>query len=76
MGDFFTADHIDGWQYPVAQMLCEFMITAGKRNYVDFVNGIKDGMSWDDALTNKFKAPVDRLVPVFGQTLGVKNLAE
>lgn len=76
MGDFFTAKHIDGWQYPVAQMLCEFMITAGKKNYVDFINGIKDGMSWDDALAEKFKAPVDRLVPVFGQTLGIKNLSE
>lgn len=76
MGDFFTAKHIDGWQYPVAQMLCEFMITAGKKNYVDFINGIKEGMNWDDALAEKFKAPVDRLVPVFGQTLGIKNLSE
>lgn len=76
MGDFFTAQHIEGWQYPVAQMLCEFMITAGKKNYVDFINGIKDGLSWDDALAERFKAPVDRLVLVFGQTLGIKNLSE
>lgn len=76
MGNFFTAEHIEGWQYPVAQSLCEFMITAGKKNYVDFINGIKDGMSWDDALSKRFHAPVDRLVPVFGQTLGVKNLTQ
>jgi hypothetical protein len=76
MGDFFTAQHIAGWQYPVAQMLCEFMITAGKKNYVDFINGIKDGMNWDDALSTKFQAPVERLVAVFGQTLGIKNLSE
>lgn len=76
MGDFFTAQHIAGWQYPVAQMLCEFMITAGKKNYVDFINGIKDGLSWDDALSERFQAPVERLVAVFGQTLGLKKLSE
>jgi hypothetical protein len=76
MSGFFTAEHIDGWQYPVAQSLCEFMITAGKKNYVDFINGIKDGMTWDDALENKFQAPVDRLVAVFGQTLAIKNLTQ
>ena len=76
MGDFFTAEHIEGWQYPVAQSLCEFMITAGKKNYVDFINGIKDGMKWDEALDEKFHAPVDRLVTVFGQTLGIKNLSQ
>ncbi|HEY2586313.1 MAG TPA: hypothetical protein VGI81_11170 [Tepidisphaeraceae bacterium] len=75
MEDFFTAEHIQGWQYPVAQMLCEFMITAGKKNYVDFINGIKDGLSWDEAMTTRYKAPVDRLVPVFGQWLGLKNLS-
>lgn len=76
MGDFFTAKHIAGWQYPVAQMLCEFMITAGKQNYVDFIKGIKDGLSWDDALENRFHAPVERLVAIFGQTLGIRNLSE
>jgi hypothetical protein len=75
MGDFFTAEHIEGWQYPVAQMLCEFMIQAGKKNYVDFMNGIKDGLKWDDALQQRYKAPVERLVPVFGQWLGIKNLS-
>lgn len=75
MQDFFVADHIAGWQYPVAQMLCEFMISAGKKNYVDFINGIKDGLPWDEALATRYKAPADRLVPVFGQWLGLKKLS-
>lgn len=75
MGNFFTAEHIEGWQYPVAQMLCEFMITAGKHNYVDFINGLKDGLKWDESLETRYKAPVDRLVFVFGQTLGLKKVS-
>jgi hypothetical protein len=74
MGDFFTAEHIVGWQYPVAQMMCTFMIQAGNKNYVEFIKGIKNGESSEDALATKFKAARDRLVPAFGQWLGVKNL--
>lgn len=74
MGDFFDADLLAGWQYPVAEMLCTFMITAGKSNYVDFINGIKDGLSWRQSLEMKYRAPLERLVPVFGQWLGVRNL--
>ena len=74
MGDFFTADHIVGWQYPVAEMLCTFMIQAGKKNYVDFIKGIKDGLTWEESLEQKYKAPRDRLAVVYGQWLGVKGL--
>jgi hypothetical protein len=74
LGDFFTAEHIADWQYPVSQMLTTMMIEAGKRNYVDFINGIKDGMTVDEALAEKFKAPKDRLVAVFGSYLGVQGL--
>jgi hypothetical protein len=76
MGDFFTADHISAWQYPVAEEMCTFMITAGKKNYVEFIKGIKEGLTWDEALDKRFKAPVDRLVPVFGQFLGIRNLQQ
>ena len=74
MGDFFTAQHISDWQYPVAQMLTTMMIEAGKKNYVDFINGIKDGLSVDEALAEKYKAPKARLVQVLGNYLGVQGL--
>ncbi|HSU68350.1 MAG TPA: hypothetical protein VLJ39_15835 [Tepidisphaeraceae bacterium] len=74
LGSFFTEDHIVGWQYPVAEMLCTFMIQSSKKNYVDFIKGIKNGDKWDDSLANDYKASVDRLVPAFGQSLGIKNL--
>ncbi|HXE55660.1 MAG TPA: hypothetical protein VN541_21730 [Tepidisphaeraceae bacterium] len=74
LGEFFTTDHIEGWQYPVAETLCTFMIQNGKRNYVNFINGIKDGLSWRDSLDEKYQAPVERLVRVFGNQLGVRGL--
>lgn len=74
LGDFFTTAHIEGWQYPVAETLCTFMIQASKRNYANFINGIKDGLSWQDSLEQKYQAPIDRLLRVFGSQLGVPGL--
>jgi hypothetical protein len=76
LGDFFDTDHIEGWQYPVAEMLCTFMIQASAPNYVTFINGLKDGLSVDQSLAEKYQAPKDRLVAVFGQWLGVRGLSE
>ena len=74
VGDFFTTDHIADWQYPVAQMLTSMMIEASKSNYVDFVNGMKDGLPWDESLRSRYKAPRERLVGVFGNWVGVRGL--
>ena len=74
MGDFFEAGRLEGWQYPVAEMMCTFMIQAGKKNYVDFINGIKEGLSWQDSLETRYKTTQDRLVAAFGLYLGVRNL--
>ncbi len=63
---FFT-DSWAPWKYPVGEALCGFMIQQNKRGYVDFINGIKDGLEWEDSLRTKYGAPVDRLVPAFVQ---------
>ena len=70
--NFFDADHIDGWQYPVAEMMTTFMIAESKKNYVAFIDGIKDGLSPEDSLTQKYKAPKAKIIPVFGKYLGVR----
>jgi hypothetical protein len=76
LGDFFSLEHIEPWQYPVAETMCTYMIMQAKRNYVDFINGIKDGMTPEEALATRFKAGPDRLVPKFGEWLGLKRLKE
>ena len=76
MGGMFDAEHIQGWQYPVAYALCEYMIRQSKRNYVAFINGIKDGLSWEASLEQKYQAPQARLVQAFGESLGIKQLKE
>jgi hypothetical protein len=74
MDDFFTSDHIVAWQYPVARTLTEFMIRQNKRGYVEFINGIKDGMTWEDALQDKYGVTLDQLVNAYGISMTVANL--
>jgi len=74
VGDnFFTAAQIEAWQYPIAENMCAFMIQQNKRGYVDFINGIKDGLSVEEALDKKYGAGEARIVPVFINSMGVKN---
>jgi len=75
LGKFFT-DRIEGWQYPVAEELTTFMIAQSKAGYVKFINGIKEGLSTDDALSQRYGAPRDRLVEVFGETLGFRGVTD
>jgi hypothetical protein len=73
LGNLFEARHIEGWQYPVAETLCAFMIQQSKARYVDFIMGIKDGLTWEQSLEQRYKAPRDRLVAAYRQSLGLKN---
>jgi hypothetical protein len=76
MGEqFFSGKRIESWQYPVAHMLTEFMIRENRKGYIAFVNGIKDGMKWEDALAQRFGATPDELATAFGDSLRIRNLA-
>jgi cytochrome c553 len=70
---FFTSRQIDAWQYPVAEQFCSFMIQANKRGYVNFINGLKDGLSVDDAFEQKYGAPKDRVMAAYIESMGVKQ---
>jgi hypothetical protein len=76
LGKFFRTPQIEPWQYPVAETLTQFMILQSKRNYVDFINGIKDGQDWETSLDKNYKAPLERLIPAYGAWVGVKGLSE
>jgi hypothetical protein len=71
---FFTAPSIEFPQYPIARTFTEFMIRQNKRGYVEFINGIKDGMTWEDALQDKYGVTLDQLVNAYGISMTVANL--
>ena len=70
---FFTATFIDGWQYPVAENLCSYMISANRKGYVAFINAIKEGVTPEKALQTVYGATEERLVEAYKQSMGVKR---
>jgi hypothetical protein len=74
VGDLFTVDHIEGWQYPVSEMLTTYMIERNARGYVGFINGIKDGLNWQESLRKNAHWTPQQLVPEFAEAMGVRQL--
>lgn len=72
LGDFFTARQIDGWQYPIAETLCGWMIHHNSHGYLDFINGIKDGQTWEISLKRNFAMTSEQLSSDYGKTMEVK----
>jgi hypothetical protein len=70
--DFFTVNGIAGWQYPIAENLSAFMIQQNKKGYVAFINALKDGLSMDEALEQKYGVNKERILQAFLDHMGVK----
>jgi hypothetical protein len=71
--DYFYGQRIEAWQYPVARTMTTMMISENKKGYVDFINGIKDGMDWEDSLKEKYGTDKDRLLNYYYDWLGVQR---
>lgn len=70
------AEVVTGWQYPVSETLCSFMISQSKDGFVDFIDGIKDGLTWEQSLEQRYGVTRQRLVKAYGESLGLERLAE
>ena len=73
LDDFFAASHIDLWQYPVAETLCQFMIRSNRKAYVEFIDGIKEGKPWQQSLEAGYKMPLDKLVGAYLESLKARR---
>ena len=71
--EFFTARHIAGWQYPIAESLCTYMVGQNKSGYVKFIDAVKDGMDAQEAIDKAYGAPESRLVSFFFDAMKVKE---
>jgi len=74
LGGMFTAQRIEPWQYGAARLLTDFMIRADKRRYAAFIDGIKDGLTWEQSLKEKYGVELERLVDAFGREHNIRGL--
>ena len=48
--------------------------TTSVVNRINGINGIKDGLHWDDALKQKYGVTAEQLVHAYGISMGVADL--
>jgi hypothetical protein len=73
--NFFEPEgNLAGWQYGVASSMNKFLISRGQPQYVAFIEGMKEGMKWQEALQHAYSATPEQLVFLYGRTIGVPAL--
>ena len=65
---------IQGWQYPVAHELCQFMVSQSPQRYRAFIDAIKDGKEWEQALEQDYGVNRFQLIEAFGDSIRIRNL--
>ncbi len=74
-GDFFATDkNILFEHYGGATTMTRFLIQTSQEKYVRFINLLKEGMPWEDAMQASYNANRQQLVSAYGQWIGVPHL--
>jgi hypothetical protein len=74
LGGMLKADRIEGWQYGAASNLNRFLLQSNRQNYVRFIEALKEGMKWDEALKDAYGATPDELLREYGRRINVRDL--
>jgi len=73
-GDFFVTDDLEAWQYGAASSLNRFLLETNRESYVAFIEGLKEGLLWPQALQRAYGGTPEQLVIQYGQWIGVPDL--
>jgi hypothetical protein len=73
-GDFFTAEHIKGWQYGIASSMVNFLIRSNPKGFRNMIDDIKKGKEWRVALKAAYNVTPEELAQQFGMALRIPNL--
>jgi hypothetical protein len=74
LGDMLTAKRIEAWQYGVASNLNRFLLQTSRESYVRFIESLKEGMKWDEALREAYDSSPEEMLSHYGRWIGVPEL--
>ena len=60
--------------YGMASSLTTFLVKADQKKYVTFINGIKEGKTWQDSLKDAYHGTVEQMVTEYGRAIGIPDL--
>jgi hypothetical protein len=74
LGGMLSAKRIESWQYGAASNLNRFLLETNRDSYVRFIEVLKEGMKWDEALREAYGSTPDELLTHYGRRIGVPEL--
>ncbi len=74
LNGLFSANPIQGVHYGMASSLTGFLIGIDKRKYADFIDGIKQGKTWEQSLKDSYQSTPNQLVAAYGRAIGIPDL--
>ena len=74
LGGMLTAERIEPWQYGVASSLTRFMLQTSRDNYVKFIEALKEGQKYDEALKTAYNSTPEQLLTAYAHRLNLPNL--
>ncbi len=69
-----SADRITADQYGMASNLNRFLLQSNRQEYVRFIEALKEGMKWEEALRDAYRSTPDDLLAQYGRVIGVGDL--
>lgn len=70
----FQEDHIQSIHYGMAAHLTDYLIRRDKRAYAQWINGMKEGKTWEESLRDAYGLSGQQLLNEFGAEIGVPDL--
>ena len=61
-------------QYGAATSITDFMIKSNGKAYVDFIKGLKKGLTWQASLQESYRVTPQELVKAYGKSIGIPDL--
>jgi len=74
LGGMLSAKRIDAWHYGLASNLNRFLLHANRDSYVRFIEALKEGMPWDEALREAYGSTPEQMLAHYGRWIGVPEL--
>ena len=74
VGGMLSAERIVDWQYGLASSLNRFLLQANREGYVRFIEALKEGMTWEEALGEAYASTPEVLLAHYSRWIGVAGL--
>jgi len=74
LGGMLSAERIVDWQYGLASSLNRFLLQANRDSYVRFIEALKEGMTWEEALGEAYSSTPEELLAHYSRWIGVAGL--